>query len=364
MEYEQGAYRWKIQWPCLRIALAFGAADSRGLEDVMLNSRTGPAGRTAFALALAVALNAVAVLSAAEKKYKKLKAEQLIALHLDSIGPEDLRTQWRSNTAKGIGSFRVLVGAERTLQGEAVFRSSGRQMHSGIFFSVSDYPHEQVSFDGDVVYLSQIRAGTRSDIGEFLFRYEEIVKEGLFGGTFSTGWPFLHMDGKEIHGRKVKLKSRGLKKLGDRKLMQLEYGLKRSSVKVRLYFDPDNYRHLSTVYQLRIPPPLAPAGGSQVGRGPLGQPQSRPSADRTRQAASRRDTVLVLEEHFADFREVQGFQLPILWKVRYSARGPGIPAGGITSAGTVDRKLVEWNFSFSSMQLNLEIPAKEFVVKQ
>ena len=55
---------------------------------------------------------------AARGKDKKLKADELIALHLESIGTAEARQKLESRTYTGQGVWRVVVGAAGRLPGK------------------------------------------------------------------------------------------------------------------------------------------------------------------------------------------------------------------------------------------------------
>ncbi len=298
----------------------------------------------AVALLAAMLLHPGSLAGKEKKKKKKIKPEELVALHLESIGAPQARAARKSSIAKGIGEFKVLVGRERFLRGEADLVSEGAKMRSALLFAVSDYPGEVVAFDGKKSDVAQLLPGQRSEIGRFLYQYEEILKEGLLGGVLSTAWPFLYME-----ERKLKLKYRGMRKFGDHQMHELEYRHKRggSVVKARLYFEPQTYRHFSTVYTVKVPAPMVAAG---VGTSPAGR-----AAESSRQSETR----YTLEEYFANFRQIGGLTLPSFWKVRLSVVGPGAQVGLFTAAN-LDRTVLEWNVSFESIRFNAPIDAQAF----
>jgi hypothetical protein len=252
-------------------------------------------------------------LSALGKK-EKLKPEELVRLHLETIG-----TEGRTNcVADGQGVLRILRGGGGVLTGPSKFLSEGRKLRMSILFNRSDYPAEEVSFDGDEVDVSQMSPGRRSPLGEFLYQYDEIVTEGLFGGVLSTGWPLL-----EVEERKPKLKYEGLKKVDEVEYHSLRYRpRKRSDLDIRLYFDPKDYRHLLTVYKIRI----EPFGG-------------RTMDERALQAVIRYD----VREFFSEFKEIEGLTLPSQWTVDYTRE-----------VGT-NIDMLRWTMDFNKIQNNGEI---------
>jgi len=293
-----------------------------------------------FLLAVIVLLVSVEHSNISAKK--KMKPEEFVALHLDSIGSPEARSGRTNCTAKGVADFQVLVGTGRQLQGESTFYSDGTKYRSSIIFPVADYPGEELSFDGKKTYVKQLNPGEHSKIGKFLYRYEVLLKEGLIGGTLSTAWPLL-----DIKNRKPKLKYTGIKKLGDRELHELEYRFRRGGgdFKIRLYFHPETYQHVITLYRLVIPESQRMTAIS--------------GADRAADTARRSPTTYVLEEHFGDYREIDGLNIPFLWFLRFTADEAAAGVGSVVAA-TRDRSVVQWEVRFRTVEHNTPIDAETF----
>jgi len=260
-------------------------------------------------------------LSASAKK-PKLKPEDLVAKHMDSIGP--IESQGRSSCiADGNGVLAILRGGGGTLRGPAKFLSEGRKLRMSILFNQADYPAEEVSFDGDEVDVGLVSPGRRSPLGEFLYHYDEIVGEGLFGSVLSTGWSLL-----EVEERRPKLKYEGLKKVDDVEYHTLRYRPReRSDLTIRLYFDPETYRHLMTIYKIRIEPFAG-----------------RSADERALQAVVRYD----VRESFADFREVGALTLPAQWSVDF------------TREVGMDITMLRWTTKFESIQSDVKLDSSYF----
>jgi hypothetical protein len=185
-------------------------------------------------------------------------------------------------------------------------------------FNRSDYPAEEVSFNGEEGDVGQLSLGRRSPLGEFIYQFDEIVAEGLFGGVLSTGWSLL-----EVEERKPKLSYEGLKKVDDIQYHTLRYRpRKRSDLEIRIYFDPETYRHLMTIYKVRI----EPFAGRNMDEQAL-------------QAVVRYD----VRELFSDFREVEGSSLPAQWSVDYTRE-----------VGTTITML-RWTMNYESMKSDSEV---------
>jgi hypothetical protein len=303
-------------------------------------------------LLVGVGLTAGSPLSVAIKK-PKLKPEELVALHLDSIGPLAARESRKSCQAVGEGRLAVLAGREiqkRMMVGRSTFISEGINYRSSLRFPVSDYPKEELAYDGKKTYVSQLNPGQRSLTGQFLYQYESLLKEGLIGGSLSTAWPLL-----DLEHRKPKLKYEGLKEQFGHKLHSLQYRIRRGGggVQINLFFDPESYRHLATIYRIRISDPMASS------------PETAPRKGSTK---------YTLEERFGDFRIVDGLTIPFGWKVRFVTQRQGAQVG-LYSTGSVDWStwtpdrweqlpfsVLEWEFLFRSIELNVAIDPKFFIL--
>lgn len=286
-----------------------------------MNSIKDLPGRFSCLLAVAIGLLLFFGLSASAKK-TKLKAEDLVAKHLGSVGP--VESQGRSSClADGNGALAILRGGGGKLQGPAKFLSEGRKLRMSVVFNQAQYPAEEVSFDGDEVDVGQVSPGRRSPLGEFVYHYDEIVREGLFGGVLSTGWPLLDVD-----ERNPKLKYEGLKKVDDVEYHTLRYRpRKRSDLTIRLYFDSETFRHLMTVYKIRVEPFAG-----------------RSAAETALQAVIRYD----VREYFAEFREVGGLALPAQWTVDF------------TREVGMDITMLRWTMNFGSIQSDVRIDPNHF----
>jgi len=219
-------------------------------------------------------------------KGPKMKPEELVARHLAALGSPEARSAVQSRAAQGKGRMDVLSGGSGFLEGPAVLASQDHKLLFSIQFGHINYAAEQVSFDGEKVYVGNIQPGVRSQLGSFLYQYDELVKEGLFGGVLSTAWPLL-----DLEGRNPKLDYRELKKVSGQELLELRYRLRKKGgdVNIRLYFDPESFRHMATTYKLRL---AAPMGRT------------------TEESARQSETRYTLEEWFSDFRPIDDLDLP------------------------------------------------------
>lgn len=248
-------------------------------------------------LVLLAAACLVAAGAAAPAAAQKMKAEEVVAKHLESVGPAAARAAVKNRTAVGtvVITFREPAGQ---LSGAAVMSSHGEKSLIGMSFDNPSYPHEKVGFDGKDVSVTFVRPGRRSTLGDFLMQHKSIIKQGLVGGTLSDAWP-LFRSAEE----KAKIEYSGLKKVGDRQAHALKY-LPRggSDMNITLYFDAETFRHVRTEYTRTL--------AAQMGATP--------------DASSRqRESRYKLVEDFSDFRPENGLTLPHKYQITLEMTLPG-----------------------------------------
>jgi hypothetical protein len=146
-----------------------------------------------------------------------------------------------------------------------------------------------------LVGFGQRPASRRSALGGFVSSNDVILREGLLGGVLSAAWPLLS---PEV--RQAKLASDGLKKLDGRELHRLAYRAKKgqNELTVHLYFEPETFRHVATVYSSSRAQPLG----------------ATPEA-----SSQQSDQYFRLEERFSGFERSLGLTLPRTWTLRYES---------------------------------------------
>jgi hypothetical protein len=184
--------------------------------------------------------------------------------------------------------------------------------------------------------------------------HNEILTEGLWGGTLSTGWALAHLD-----ERLAKLQDRGLKKVNGRELRRVDYTPKKhSDLEIQLYFEPDTFRHVMTVYSMTISPHM---GTSDIA------------------TAREQETRYRIEERFADFKNVDGFTLPEKWTIEFTfENGAGAMANaqdltannvnGITpiaatGVGAGNSPVSHFEVTITSISNNAQLDPKNFEIK-
>jgi len=235
-------------------------------------------------------------------KDEKLKPEELIAKHLDSIGPAAKRMAARSRKTAGSAQVIFRVGGSGSLNGKGNILSDGNSVRTGFTFPALDYSGEQLAFDGSKVTAGQISPGNYPPFARFVYEHDLLMKEGLLFGALSTGWAL-----NDTPSRRPKLDVTGIKKVDGRQLYELKYGPRsvKDNMQVWLYFDPETFRHVRSQFRLEVPT-------SQISR-------ISDSAEMVRYQ--------IIEE-FDQFKDVDGLMLPHSYKIDYTMDAP---RGGIFS---------------------------------
>lgn len=249
-------------------------------------------------------------------------ADELVAQHLDSIGSSAVRGGTKSRVVQGAVEFKILVGGAGTLDGRAQMATDGKKLVFMMKLPNTEYRGEQFVFDGDKVKVAFSTAHqTRSGLGNLIFVQDAALREGLWGGTLSTAWPLLNLS-----ERQAKLSFEGLKKIDGEDLYAVRYKPRKSSdLEITLYFDPQTYHHVQTVYTYTSAAGLVSTGaGSSGGFGPGSGATSNAgsgpvSSDNTETLAARQvPNRYRLTEKFSDFKTFDGVTLPTHYDIQFS----------------------------------------------
>lgn len=226
---------------------------------------------------------------------QKMQPADVLAKHLDSISSAKNREAVKTRIIVSNAKFRRQSSAPYV--GKSVIASSKDGAIFGMTFDSNEYPLDKFSFDGNKVKIGYIRPGNRSVLGGFLLSYEELMKEGLLGGTLSSSWSLLNTESK-----KSKLSYEGESKIEGKETFVLRYSPKGGSdLDIKMYFDKKNFQHLRTEYNRVV--------AAQMGRTVDGS---------AKQVESRYRMV----EDFSKFKNYGGLNLPSEYKIFYSERGP------------------------------------------
>ena len=256
---------------------------------------------------------------------QKLKAEDVVAKNLESIGTPEARAAAKSLIAVGNGTAKFLSNADPQSPGRIVIASEGTKFFFGINLesTTNRFADELYTFDGNTSSVGLPRQGNRSALGLFVQSNKMTIEQGLLGGTLSTAWVIAN-----ISENKGKLSFDGLKKVDGKEAYVLGYSKKGGGdVDVSLYFDKDTFRHIRTEYKR-----MSSAG---IGL----RPEDSTKYDETR---------FKLVEEFGDFRAESGLTLPHTYRIVYSTSG---------QRGTTE---IEWKFTLNEFSANQKLEPTTF----
>jgi len=255
---------------------------------------------------------------------QKMRAEDVLAKHLDSIGTAGARAAIKNQIAVGTAEVKSITKITTPVVGRIVIASAGEKNFWGMNLNSIDYPSEKFSYDGKEAKVGFVREGYRSTLGNFVLSNDLLLEEGLFGGTLSNAWALLN-----VANRKAKLSTSGTKKINGRESYVLSYSPKGGGdVSVNLYFDKDSFRHVRSEYK-RI---------ASAGIGSTPEASARFSENR-----------ITLTEDFADFKQEGGLILPHSYRILYSTTG--------TSSGSTE---IEWILNLTQFAVNQNLAADTF----
>jgi outer membrane lipoprotein-sorting protein len=256
----------------------------------------------------------------------KMKPEEVVAKHLESIGTAEARAKIKSRIIQGTAQTTFRVGGKGQAEGGAVLASTGDKSLISIVYGTQEYPFDRMGFDGKILTVSDIKPGVRSTLAKFLMAHEMMFKEGLIGGTLSSAWPLLDMS-----TRNAKLKYAGTKSVNNRKAHVLEYDSKNNAgLKTLLFFDTETFQHVRTEYEQRLVQQMPDAPGVTQQQG---------------------DSIQKVVEEFADFKPEEGLMLPHAYTLQLSIEAVN------------RRSLQDWAFTLSKFNFNIPIDDKEFDVR-
>ena len=223
-----------------------------------------------------------------------MKPEDLVVRHLDSMGTAEARAAVKTRMVQGKLTFKLLVGGRGTVDGSWGRVSEQRKANFVMRFGLGDYRGEQFVFDENKTYIAaETGSQLRSRFGDFVHSQDYILREGLLGGELSTAWALQNLE--ENH---PKLVYAGLKKIDGKQVHDLEYHSKHSTdMQIHLYFDPETYHHVKTVYAMAFSPNMGRTVTSSV---------------------NQQEIRYTIEERFADFKDIDGMTLPSTYSIEYT----------------------------------------------
>jgi hypothetical protein len=255
----------------------------------------------------------------------KMTVDELVKRHVASIGSAQAISAAKSRIFVGRGTLTSKVGYSGRLIGPAQFVSDGDKLLLAIIFNNNEYQYEKLAFDGTDMSFGRPN-GKITKLGEYVKAQTAIVKQGLFGGALSASWPLLSGSSK-----KAKIELAGTESIDGKELYKLRVRPSGSGdVRVSLYFEPETFHHVMTVYQYTIQPYLISSDSTQ-----------NPSA---------KASYYTLTEKFSDFKKVGDLVLPLGYTI------------DLTNQLQDTTEQLTWTMSFGQAFYNEPLEASAFKV--
>jgi len=274
---------------------------------------------------LSVYLTLVPGAAAQSPKADKIKPEEVVARHLESIGTARARAAVTTRIIAGTSQVIIRTPPPGQAVGKAVLASEGVKSLFGMSFPSPVYPREQLGFNGNSFMAAFSTPGVRSGLGNFLMMHEIIFRHGLMGGTLTSAWPLL-----DLESHHAQLEYAGTKKLNDELLYELKY-LPRgnSDLKVTLFFERETFRHVRTEYERTVSAPMGKVEYTNI---------------------QEREARYKMVEEFSLFKLEGELTLPHIYKIKVSID---------TVNGTY---VAEWTIKLTQFEFNQKIDQTAFNV--
>jgi hypothetical protein len=261
-----------------------------------------------------------------------MTAKELIAKHLASIGTPENLANVKARSFVGSAMVNFLQGASGSLKDGALLGiSEGKHVGLMMKFNDINYPGEYLAYNGKEVSVKDVTPGRKSELANFLFTYNAIMKDGFLGGALSVAWPLLDPAGQE--GFLIKKE-----KIQSRELYALEKNLP-NGINVKLFFDPKTFRHVRSEYVVRHKNNIAARSSASIvtGNSDTTATQAAKTMDgmtrpgdlspRSTMQESEPDTIFKLIEKFSEHAAIggseKGLVLPQLYGLELSLEGHG-----------------------------------------
>ncbi len=263
----------------------------------------------------------------------------ILSKHLDSIGTKEARGA-KTRVVEGTATYKIVVGGSGHIQGKSVFASEGEKARFLLKINADNYHGEQFITTGKKTDVAGTYADkTRSEFGEFLRSQDTPLREGLLGGVLTTSWALLDLD-----SHKATLSYDGSKNIDGHQLIALHYKPKKGTdLSITLYFDPETFHHVMTVYTASRTSGLGSEGVEPVPGSVLSTGASEVQSARRNEAHYR------IEERFSDFQSVDGLTLPARYDLRFTEE----LQNGFS-------KSVEWEVQATQVLNNVNLDPKNF----
>jgi hypothetical protein len=216
---------------------------------------------------------------------QKLRVEEVLAKHLESIGSPENRSAVRNYLFAGDAKFKTPYQGSPLVNGKIILASEDNKMLFNLGLNSLNYRQELINYDGKKSKIDFISPGTRSPLGAFLIGQESTIVNGLLGGVLFKSWTLLNSP-----ETKARLTLDGTRKVNEVEYYVIDYNPRRGTDStIKLYFDLQNFRHVRTEYKRVIP--------SRIG--------STPDT-----SAHKGESRQILIEEFSNFKTVNNLTLP------------------------------------------------------
>jgi hypothetical protein len=256
---------------------------------------------------------------------KELTVADVISKHVESIGKPDVIAKVASRGISGKAAFNFAAGASGSNKdGSFMYVSEGKNSALVMKFDDINYTGEYLAFNGKEATVKDMTPGHKSPLADFVFRFNNILKQGYFGGVLSQAWPLLNS--KEVRAQEYTYK---LERLKDRDFHVLERAI--GDIKVRLFFDTKTFHHVRTEYKVNFKNDISSLkeirGEPEVASSANADTSSMRSLPALTPGATihedQPNTHFTLVEKFDKFADVRGLQLPAVYGIEFSAEGHG-----------------------------------------
>ncbi len=257
--------------------------------------------------------------------FDKMTPEEVIEKHVASIGTAEARAAVKSISMIGTAKATFFGRGGGVAEGISVAASKGGKFMVAMKFNNPDYPFEKMGFNESNFTVGFLSPGKRTTLGDFLQVNRSAFERGIMSGALSTSWELLNPDSND-----AKIRYSGMGKIDGKKYHELEYNPRKGSdLSIKLFFDPETFRHVRTEYKRTI--------SSRQG----GNVDASSSLSETRYK---------MVEDYSDFSEESKLTLPHTYKISLEI---------LTGNGTTS---YEWLMNFSKFSINAEIDDNDFNV--
>ena len=250
----------------------------------------------------------------------KMDVDTLVAQHLNAMGSAEVRAAAKTRVVRSLATYRLVVGGSGQVNGQMGLVTDANKVRFMLKLAEQDYKGENFAFDGDRLQAAFSNSKhTHSALANFVLSQDAIFREGLMGGTLSTNWAL-----SNLAANKARLEYKGLKKVDGHPAHEVRYSSpKTSDLEISMYFDPETFHHIKTVYSLWI--------GTSMAHDSLSSVRTESGSESGANAIKRDHTTL--EERFSDFKTVDGLTMPTHWSLEFTLELPN----GVTT-------ISQWDF--------------------